>query len=117
MTTTLPKIWNTSKMLDTRNKRRIDCHIDRKKLDYIHEYGRGDVVSRQDAPDYIFFSLHDLPEKKKSVMLDIISIDNGLVVTSQAFHNLLSQFDLGDTQMFEVPLYEYDQKTRRPGTW
>jgi hypothetical protein len=117
MTNQLPKIWNTPKMPDPRNVVQIDYHIDRTRIDYIHEYRRGDRVSRKNAPEYIFFKHHDMPEKKKSSRRDVVAITGGLIILSEKFHDLLSQFDLGDGEMFEVPLYEHDQKTLRPGRW
>ena len=47
----------------------------------------------------------------------MMSIRSGVIILSEKFHDLLSQFDLGDGRMFEVPLYEHDQKTLRPGRW
>ncbi len=38
-------------------------------------------------------------------------------MVSERFFDLLSTYNLGPTRFFEVPLLEYDQKTRRPGRW
>lgn len=123
MSETLPKIWNTTFGDDLRNLRNIDFHIKRPKADYINkndyvlEFKRGDIVAPDQAPDYIFFDLRDLTEDYKSRTPDLFMITGGVFVASQRFRDLLIAHDLGDTQLFEVPLYEYDQKTRRPGSW
>ena len=113
----LPKIWNTPSTLDSRNMRNIDFHINRPVIEYIHERDRYDPVTRDKAPDYLFFSLRDLKAAYKSNLPDLMMITGRLLIVSQKFHDLLLRFNLGATSMFEVPLYEYDQKTLRAGTW
>ena len=117
MSDPLPKIWNTPSRIDSRNGRFIDFHINRPQIDYVNEVERHDPVSPDHAPDFIFFSLRDLKSSYKQKLPDLMSIISGILVVSQKLHDLLLQFNLGATSMFEVPLYEYDQKTPRPGTW
>ncbi len=117
MSESLPKIWNTPFMLDPENGRNIDFHIDRKQIDYVREYQRFDSVSRDQAPSYLFFSLSDLKTPYKEKLPDLMVITGGLLIVSEKMPDILVQFDLGATQLFEVPLYEYDQKTQRPGKW
>ena len=117
MSDPLPKIWNTPSMIDSRNLRFIDYHMNRPKIDYVNEFDRRDPVSPDQAPDFIYFSLRDLKSSYKQKLPDLMSIISGILVVSQKLHDLLLQFNLGATSMFEVPLYEYDQKTLRPGTW
>ena len=113
----LPKIWNMPSSLSTKNVRYIDFHLSRPKIDYIQELERFDPVSRDQAPDFIFFKLRNISSAYKANSPDLMTITDGLLIVSQKFRDLLLRFDLGATQLFEVPLYEYDQKTRRPGTW
>lgn len=113
----LPKIWNTPSTLDSRNMRNIDFHINRPVIEYIRERDRYDPVTRDKAPDYLFFSLRGLKAAYKSNLPDLMMITDRLLIVSQKFHDLLLRFNLGATSMFEVPLYEYDQKTLRPGAW
>jgi hypothetical protein len=117
MTTTLPKIWNTQKIPDPAIMKSIKFQIDGDELTYVLKYDRGMPMVRDEAPEYIFFRHYDTPERKKASLPDFFCIANGVLIVSQAFHDLLSQFDLGDGRMFEVPLYEHDQKTLRPGRW
>ncbi len=117
MTESLLKIWNTPFGLDPENGRSINFHIDRKRLDYVREYQRLEFVSRDQAPAYLFFSLYDLKTSYKEKLPDLMVITSGLLIVSEKMRDILVQFDLGATQLFEVPLYEYDQKTQRPGKW
>ena len=117
MSDPLPKIWNTPSRIDSRNQRYIDYHINRPLIDYLNEFDRRDPVSSDQAPDFIYFSLRGLKSSYKQKLPDLISITDGILVVSQKLHDLLLQFNLGATSLFEVPLYEHDQRTLRPGTW
>jgi hypothetical protein len=44
-------------------------------------------------------------------------ISGGVLVISKKFRDLLAGFDMGTSLIHEVPLYEHDQKTLRPGRW
>ena len=110
-----PRIWNTNFTDKTINGRNIDFHVDRPPLDYIHEFRRHDPAERDQAPDYIFFNLSGLREDYKRKLPDIFTITGGLIVISERFADLLRGFELGQTRLFEVPLFERDQKTPRPG--
>ena len=117
MSDTIPKIW-VSKFWDrTENVRYIDFYTERKRLDYIRDFERNELIERSQAPDYIFFNLKDLKPAYKANTPDWVMITGGIFVISEKFQDLLAGMDLGPTKMFEVPLYEYDQKTRRPGRW
>jgi hypothetical protein len=41
-------------------------------------------------------------------------ITGGIVIICQKFHDVLAQFDLGKTRMFEVPLYDSTRTERLP---
>ena len=110
-------IWLTSFEMKT-NFRPIDWHLSRPRIDFIHEmkYGRA-PIDPADAPDYAFFAGKGIPAKQRNNLPDLSIITGGIFFVSGAFRNLLLGFELGRSQFFEVPLYEADQKTLRPGRW
>ena len=69
------------------------------------------------VPDYIFFDSRDHKEDYKNKTPDLFMIEGGVMVISEKFRNLLADFNMGTSLIHEVPLYEYDQKTLRPGRW
>lgn len=123
MTDALPKIWNTTFTDHTVNLRYIDYSIPNSTLDRRVEgsrgfkYPDGKPLPTDLVPDYIFFKYPDSKEDYKAKLPDLMMIINGLLLISEKFRDLLAGFDLGTTLVHEVPLYEYDQKTRRPGRW
>ena len=44
-------------------------------------------------------------------------ITDGLAIISERFADLLKDFNLGATQLFEIPLFEFDQETQRSGKY
>ena len=112
-----PRFWNTNPPDKTTSGQNVDFRVDRPPLDYIHEFRRHDPAERDQAPDYIFFNLSGLREDYKRKLPDIFTITGGLIVISERFADLLRGFELGQTRLFEVPLFERDQKTPRPGRW
>jgi hypothetical protein len=74
-------------------------------------------ISVEEYPEYIFFELRDLSDKKKDSLPDIFSGVGGFVYISGALYDLMQQFELGKTRFKEVPFYEYDQTTLRTGRW
>jgi hypothetical protein len=123
MTDALPKIWNTTFTDHTINLRYIDYKIPNSTLDRRVEgsrgfkYPDGKSLPNDLVPEYIFFKYPDSKEDYKAKLPDLMMIINGLLVISEKFRDLLAGFDMGTTLIHEVPLYEYDQKTRRPGRW
>jgi hypothetical protein len=123
MNAELPKIWNTTFPDETGNGRNIDFHLPDNRLEHrvalgtAAKYPDGKPLSPGLVPDYIFFSLKDLREDYRAKTPDWFRVMGGVHVVSEKFRNFLTGFDLGATQFFEVPLYEFDQKTRRPGRW
>lgn len=113
-----PIIWVSSFEMKTQNIKSIDWHLNRPRIDFIHEIvDEHIVIDPASAPEYAYFGLRDIPAKKRNNLPDLLIIRGGIFFVSEAFRNLLMRFDLGQTQFFEVPLYEYDQKTQRPGRW
>jgi hypothetical protein len=131
MTDALSKIWNTTFTDHTINLRRINYRIPNETLDRRVEgsrgfkYPDGKPLPPDLVPEYLFFAYPDDvfakykdPTKDyKSNTPDLVMITNGLLVISEKLRDLLVGFDMGTTLIHEVPLYENDQKTRRPGRW
>jgi hypothetical protein len=123
MTDALPKIWNTTFTDHTINLRYIDFHIVDSTVkreaacSRAFLYPDGIPLPPDLVPDYIFFGYRDLKDDYKAKTPDLAMIMGGLLLISEKFRDLLSGFDMGTTLIHEVPLYENDQKTRRPGRW
>ena len=122
MTNSLSKIWNTT-FTDHSNGRKIDFHLPNNTVGCRAELSRafhdptGKPLRSDLVPDYIFFSLRDISSSYRDKTPDWVQISGGIFVISERFRDFLSGFDLGTSQIFEVPLFENDQKTRRPGRW
>ena len=123
MTDALPKIWNTTLTDHTINLRYIDFHIGentvpcRAACSRAFLYPDGKPLAPDLMPDYVFFKYRDHKEDYKSKTPDLIMIEGGLLLISEKFRDLLADFDMGTSLIHEVPLYENDQKTLRPGRW
>ena len=123
MTDALPKIWNTTFTDHTINLRYIDFHLSDSTIDRRADcstaflYPDGKPLPPDLVPDYVSFGYHDLKEDYKNKTPDFAMITGGVLLISEKFRDLLAGFDIGTTLIHEVPLYEFDQKTRRPGRW
>jgi hypothetical protein len=123
MNDVLPKIWNTTFTDHTANLRYINYRIPNETLQRRIEgsegflYPNGKPLPADLVPEYLFFTYRDSDEKYKANTPDLFKITNGLVVISEKFRDLLAGFDLGTSLIHEVPLYEHDQRTLRPGRW
>jgi hypothetical protein len=69
------------------------------------------------CPTTSFFGYRDLKDDYKNKTPDMVRIIVGLLVISEKFRDLLAGFDMGTSLIHEVPLYENDEKTPRPGRW
>jgi hypothetical protein len=117
---TRPTIWYTG-IQTSANMQRIGYHIDgdhvvRLEISRILRDGRA-ALPKEQVPDYIHFTVYNLPPSRKDNMPDLFLITDGIRVVSERFRDLLMAHELGATEFYEVPLYEYDQTTRRPGRW
>lgn len=117
MADTKLKIWNTPFIQKTQNVRKVTYSSSWDLMDYLNDYQRQVLTPRSHAPDYLYFNVYDLPKKKKESLLDMFRVRDGLIVISERLYDLFQQFDTGATQFFEVPLFEYNQKDRRPGVY
>lgn len=123
MTDALPKIWNTTFTDHSVNVRYIDFHIPNSTIDSratcstAFLYPDGEPLPLNLVPDYLFFGYRDLKDDYKNKTPDMVRITGGLLVISEKFRDLLAGFDMGTSLIHEVPLYENDEKTPRPGRW
>jgi hypothetical protein len=123
MTDALPKIWNTTFTDHTINLRHINYRIPNETLQRRVEgsegflYPNGKPLPAELVPEYLFFAYRDSKEDYKAKLPDLMKITNGLLVMSEKLRDLLGGFDMGTSLIHEVPLYEYNQKTRRTGRW
>lgn len=123
MTTALPKIWNTTYTDHTINFRNIAFHLAENDVQTRASAGRdflwptGKPLPPNLIPEYIYFNLKDLAKDYRAKTPDWVMISGGIHVISEKFRDFLAGFDLGANEIFEVPLYEFDQKTQRPGRW
>jgi hypothetical protein len=123
-----PTIWSTD-IGDPMNMRNIDFHCPENPLQSIeplhvirHRISTDlrdglRPVPPEEVPDYIYFDLRDVRKSEKANLPDLFKITGGIPVVSERFRELLMAHDLGATEFHEVPLFEYDQTTRRPGRW
>ena len=123
MTDALPKIWNTTFTDHTINVRNINYQIPDSTLQRRVEGSRGfkwpdgKPLPPDLIPEFLFFKYREVREDYMAKTPDLAMIINGLTIISEKFRDLLAGFDMGTSLIHEVPLYEYDQKTIRPGRW
>lgn len=117
------KIWESQLLSSPRNIKSVDFFFPgadqkwRVAFQRRYAYGIEPEINTDEYPAYIFFALRDLSSKNKDSLPDMFMGHQGLVIVSGAMHDLLQTFNMGRTRFHEVPLYEYDQKTLRPGRW
>ena len=111
------RVWHSEFPRSAQNIKEIEYSTSYDELAYIHEYNARQSAPRDHAPDYMYFGRYNFSEKKKSSLRDLFTIRGGLMVVSERFRDLLLGSDLGKTDFFELPLYEYNQKDRRPGRY
>jgi hypothetical protein len=113
MTEALPKIWfsDAARRAGTLS---IDFVTDRPEMDYIREHRRFQPVEHSAAPAQLYLKSSPSRDKLRKTQPDIFVVAGGLLVVSERFHDVLQQFDLGKTQLFEVPLYALNKTDRLP---
>jgi len=109
-----PAVWSSTLTHNsTRNIRYIGYVDPNPDQDYHLHYGRHEPISPEKAPQSLYLAAKYTEQDIKKLP-DAFTITGGILTISPAFHALLQQFDLGPTQFFDVPLYEYDRTTLRP---
>lgn len=118
MAKALPKIWNSRFPGDTRASARMDSRLadndlaNRVLVSDAFNYPNGRPLPANLVPECIFPKAPGDPLKDRHWA----RITGGLNVISEQFRNVLVDFDLGTTQIIEVP-YVDAQGMRRPGHW
>ena len=122
MNADLPKVWNTA-FTESGESIEVDYLLNdnnldnRVKVSRAFRYPDGSALPQHLIPERAYFSQADLTEEYRSTMPDWAWITGGLHLVSEKFRNLATDLDFGTNGFFEVPLYENDHKTRRPGRW
>jgi len=121
--TNTPKIWACNIIGDVRLQgSRISYDIDpsintpKNKLEAVNHYRAWQALNLNEVPVKLFFNVSDFSEKRKNLK-DVSMITDGLAIVSERFADLLKDFNLGATQLFEIPLFEFDQETQRSGKY
>ncbi len=127
MNTDLPRIWAIPVLKMWANGpfvRKIDFHLrdnsvaNQAAASQKFLYPDGQPLPPELVPDYIFFKYFDLTEAYRAKSPDWFGSTGAMNAISERFRDLLlSRFDLGANELFEVPLYEFDRVTPRPGRW
>ena len=101
-----PRIWYTKWMTDLDTQVVFDylCHGGQKsRLAYSNAVRYCWPVDDAHVPEYLYFGPMGDSEVKPSCR-DAFKIIDGLLVMSQAFHDVLVQHELGATRLHEMPV-------------
>lgn len=107
-------IWWTEFMWTPENRFSAGWECEGKGIDYVRAYRE-----RKPPPDH-GYPLHlttDQPYPSpddKAPTPDFFKITDGLGVVTQRFHDVLKNFDLGDTHMIELPMYSHGHDAALP---
>lgn len=97
-----PKIWVSRFFGGSVQSLSFDWSTQGKKVDYVHAYWRDQILADPiDAPEKIFPRRH---KEIKSSLKDAFTIVGGILIISPALRDILVEFDLGQSQLFEVPI-------------
>ena len=118
MAGTLPKVWNTSFPNDSRASVGLNYRLSDNELSNhvlvsdAFNYPDGKPLPASLVPVCIFSQVSGDPLKAR----DWVRITGGLYFISERFRNVLVDFDLGTSQIIEVPLVDR-QGVQQPGRW
>lgn len=102
-----PKVW-VSRFPAWLDIVYLDPVTDGDLLEFIQDsQDRLALASQEDAPKYLYF---EAGSKLRLREKDAFKIIDGLLVISPELRDVLVQFDLGQTQLFEVPIYKNVKK-------
>lgn len=103
-----PKIW-VSRFFSSDDLICFDWTAKGQRINFVHAFRRDwALASAEDAPDKVFFERH---KSVKPSVRDVFRIIGGVLLVSPALRDVLVQFDLGETQLFEVPIYADESGT------
>ncbi|MGD1923415.1 MAG: hypothetical protein ACFB03_04405 [Paracoccaceae bacterium] len=104
----LPKIW-LSRVLNHANATvPLDFSIRGDQLTYSNRFHAREPVAAEEAPKYLFF--HRDKKQISKTREHAFTIVGGVLVVSPAVCDVLTNFDLGATQLFEVPIYNNEKR-------
>ncbi|MEM9061528.1 MAG: DUF1629 domain-containing protein [Pseudomonadota bacterium] len=104
----LPKIW-FSRVLNHANATvPLNFSISSDKLTYGQRFRAYEPVAAEEAPEYLYF--HRDKKQISKTREHAFRIIDGVSVVSPAVCDVLTKFDLGATQLFEVPIYNNEKK-------
>jgi hypothetical protein len=118
MAETLPKVWNNRFPSDSRASVGVDYRLtdndlsNRVLVSNAFNYPDGKPLRSTLVPECIFARVPGDPLKARNW----VRISDGLYVISESFRSVLVNFDLGTTQIIEVPLVDH-QGAQQPGHW
>lgn len=96
-----PKIW-VSRFFTSRNLVNFDWSTRGARIDYKNAYWRDQALADpKDAPERIFF---EDDTAVKPTLKDAFTIIGGILIISPALRDVLVECDLGQSQLFEVPI-------------
>lgn len=103
-----PKVW-VSRFFDAQDLISFEWSCDGDSLKFIHSFrDHWRLADPMDAPKALIFRRHKkIPASQK----DAFMVVNGVLVVSQALRDILVQFNIGETQLFEVPIHADDKGT------
>ncbi|MDA8587129.1 hypothetical protein N9L47_12855 [Rhodobacteraceae bacterium] len=104
-----PKVWVSGFLHNSTDLVAFDSRIDGKPLDFIHGFRYlWQLAPPENSPKFLFFEeANNIPPK----VTDAFTIIGGLMIISQAFRDVLVQFNIGETQLIEVPIYADENGT------
>lgn len=107
----LPKVWYSRILQSTDVSVDLKNHFSNKEdiLPYIRKFRLFELVPLEKSPKSIYYAKNRvrIPDRYGHAF----KIWNGLLVISPKLRDVLIQFDLGRTALFEVPILQADGET------
>lgn len=104
----LPKIWFSRVLSHVNATVPLDFSIRGDQLTYTDRFRAYDAFAADEAPQYQFF--HRDKKQISKTREHAFRIVGGVLVVSPAVRDVLTEFDLGATQLFEVPIYNNEKR-------
>lgn len=103
------QIWCSAFLNETRLQKDIDYEISTDDPDLCRQFYNmlrdGKPIELAHVPSRLFWQ-HKLDRPKRPVLGDVFKILNRTVIISERFKTLLNDHQIGQTQVFEVPLFD-----------
>ncbi|WP_164658340.1 imm11 family protein [Tropicibacter sp. Alg240-R139] len=114
----LPKIWFTRFMSETDSIQNLDFQIDyppeidaaillKQQIEFIDASVGMRPIDQSRWSTFLFFNKG---LKIRENTADAFRIHNGLMIVSPRLRDVMAQFDLGTSQLIEVPIYKSEKK-------